>query len=99
MRSLARTHTEMCIRTLAGIAKQRKAPPAARIQAMTVLLERGWGKAAQPLTGQDGEGPVIVRIERIIVNELVDVSKPLIPNDTQDIDPDASDIQSEDIDE
>ena len=31
------------------------------------LIDRGWGKPAQPFTGADGEGPAIVEIRRIIV--------------------------------
>lgn len=66
IRSLARKHTETAIKTLVGIMNQPKAQPAARVQAANSLLDRGWGKAAQPLTGGDGEGPV--RIERIITD-------------------------------
>jgi hypothetical protein len=66
IRSLARSHTETCVRVLAGIVRQAKAPHSARVQAAQVLLDRGWGKAAQPLTG-DGENPVVVSlIERVI---------------------------------
>ena len=52
----------MCIRTLTSIANSKKAPPAARVSAAGHLLDRGWGKAAQPLTGADTEGPIIVEI-------------------------------------
>lgn len=44
IRSLARSHTEAAIRTLAAIMKQKKAPAAARISAACALLDRGWGK-------------------------------------------------------
>ena len=50
------------IRTLAGIMKQTKAPAAARVAAANALLDRGWGKAAQAITGEDGEGPVKISI-------------------------------------
>lgn len=65
IRSLARAHTETAIKTLASIMNQEKAQPAARVQAANSLLDRGWGKAAQPLTGEDGEGPVEI-IRRIV---------------------------------
>jgi len=58
IRSLARSHTEAAIRTLAGIMRQPKAPSAARVAAAQALLDRGWGKAAQSMTGESGEGPV-----------------------------------------
>lgn len=32
-----------------------KAPAAARVSAATALLDRGWGKPSQPLTGKDEE--------------------------------------------
>ena len=52
----------MSIRTLAHIAKSPKCSPSARVQAAEALLSRGWGKPAQPVTGEDGEGPIIVQI-------------------------------------
>lgn len=57
IRSLARAHTETAIRTLAGIMEQGDAAPAARVAAANSLLDRGWGKAPQVLTDEDG-GPV-----------------------------------------
>lgn len=62
IRSLARSHTESAIRTLAGIMNEKKAAAAARVAAANALLDRGWGKAAQPLTGDDGEGPLVIQI-------------------------------------
>ena len=47
IRSLARSHTDTAIKTLAGIMQQTDAPPAARVSAATALLDRGWGKPAQ----------------------------------------------------
>lgn len=47
IRSLARRHTSLAINTLAGIARQKSAPAAARVSASVALLERGWGKAQQ----------------------------------------------------
>ena len=72
LRSLCRSHTKMCVKVLAGIANQRSSPPSARVAAVTVLLERGWGKAVQPIAGDDG-GPLRVVIRQII--ETVDESR------------------------
>lgn len=59
IRSLARAHTESAINALVGIMNQSEAPPAARVSAATALLDRGWGKPAQPLTGgDDDDNPV-----------------------------------------
>lgn len=57
IRSLARSHTEAAINTLVGIMNQPEAPQAARVSAANSILDRGWGKPAQPLTGDD-EGPI-----------------------------------------
>lgn len=49
IRSLARSHTALAVRTLVGIASQRSAPQSARVAAATALLDRGWGKPKQEL--------------------------------------------------
>ena len=49
IRSLARQHTALAVKTLVGIAAQRTAPHSARVAAATVLLDRGWGKPKQKL--------------------------------------------------
>jgi len=66
LRSLARAHTEMCLKVLAGIASQKAAPPAARVAACGHLLDRGWGKPAQPHTGEDGNDI------RITIRKMID---------------------------
>jgi hypothetical protein len=58
------------VNVLAGIMNEAAAPHAARVSAAQALLDRGWGKASQPLTGgDDDDNPVNVihRIERVIV--------------------------------
>jgi CubicO group peptidase (beta-lactamase class C family) len=68
--SLARSHTETAINCLVGIMNQSEAPPAARVSAASAILDRGWGKPAQPIDG-DGEGgavQLVHRIERVIVS-------------------------------
>lgn len=62
IKSLARGHTEAAIKTLAGIMNQDECAPAARVAAATALLDRGWGKPAQPQVGEDGEGPLKLEI-------------------------------------
>lgn len=52
----------MCISTLKGIASSKSVSPTARVTAATALLDRGWGRPAQPVTGEDGEGPIVVQI-------------------------------------
>ena len=65
LRSLARSHTEMCVRVLAGIAREKKSGASARAIACGHLLDRGWGKPAQPHVGDD-ELPIAVTIRKII---------------------------------
>jgi hypothetical protein len=49
--------------------RQADAPPSARIQAIAILLDRGWGKAVQPIAGEDGE-PLRIVIRQF--NEAID---------------------------
>lgn len=67
LRSLARGHTNLCIKVLAGLVSQEAVPPAARLAAAAILLDRGWGKAPQAHTGEDGEGAI-----RVIIRHLVE---------------------------
>jgi hypothetical protein len=68
VRSLARSHTRTAITVLAKIMRSEDATPAARVSAANALLDRGWGKAAQPLeSGDNGPLQFVHRIERIIV--------------------------------
>jgi hypothetical protein len=49
--------------------RNTKAPPPARIAAANAILDRGWGKATQPIeNGEDGALELIHKIERIIVH-------------------------------
>ena len=63
IRSLARSHTKKAIEVLGGILANGKRD-ADRIAAANALLDRGWGKAAQAITGADGEGPVVINIKK-----------------------------------
>ena len=50
----------MGIKVLAGIASAEDAPPAARVAAVNALLDRGWGKAPQAHSDEDGNDIEIV---------------------------------------
>lgn len=63
LRSLARSHTASAVRTLARIMAEPDAPPAARVSAASVLLDRGWGKPHQEST---------VNVQRTAVREKTD---------------------------
>jgi hypothetical protein len=69
IRSLARSHTRTAINVLVGIMRSKGATAAARVSAANAILDRGWGKATQPVgNGDDGALELIHRIERIIVD-------------------------------
>ena len=56
--------------------RQADAPPAARLQAIGILLDRGWGKAMQPVAGEDGE-PL-----RIVIRQINEADADLTPTGT-----------------
>jgi hypothetical protein len=66
--ALARRHTQAAIKVLAAIMNQSDGPATARVSAAQALLDRGWGKAAQPIGGEEGGPIVLARIERVIVD-------------------------------
>lgn len=69
IRSIARSHTRTAIRVLVGVMRSDDATPAVRVSAANAILDRGWGKTAQPLeNGEDDVLELIHRIERIIVH-------------------------------
>jgi hypothetical protein len=68
IKALARRHTGAAIRVLAKIMNTEDGPATARVSAAQALLDRGWGKAAQPVAGEEGGPVIIARIERVIVD-------------------------------
>ena len=88
LRSLARGHTELCIKSLAGIAQNGQSEMA-RVAAATALLDRGWGKPPQAITGENSEGGINVIIRHIVDGRDVQ-QQPLqieaAPNETYETD-------------
>jgi hypothetical protein len=76
LRSLARCHTEMGVKVLAGIASAEDAPPAARVAAVALLFDRGWGKALQPHVGDGGNGGITVVIRQLV--DIVGKERPVL---------------------
>jgi hypothetical protein len=58
VRELARAHTGEAVATLVSIMTNPKCAPAARVSAANALLDRGYGKPLQHITGEGG--PVYV---------------------------------------
>ena len=68
VKTLARRHSRAAIKVLAAIMNQADGPATARVSAAQALLDRGWGKAALPLAGEEGGMAILTRIERVIVD-------------------------------
>lgn len=62
IREMARALTEEAIETAADIMRNPGETGSARMAAVNAILDRGWGKAAQAHTGEDGEGPILTNI-------------------------------------
>ena len=59
VKELAREHTGAAIETLVSIMSNPKAAPAARVSAANALLDRGYGKPPQHITGEGGPSFVV----------------------------------------
>lgn len=57
VKALARKYTEKAMAELGRLATEAQSEQA-RVAAIRELLDRGYGKSAQPLTGEGGEGPI-----------------------------------------
>jgi hypothetical protein len=65
---LARAHTDECISRLAALVRNpgKNQSKSISVQAAQILLDRGWGKPHQTVSGEDGKA-----IE-ILVRTIVD---------------------------
>ena len=70
VRDLARKQTEKAVKALISIMDNSKAPPAARVGAANSLLDRGWGRPAQVISG-DSENPHKLIVEIIDPTRLL----------------------------
>jgi hypothetical protein len=68
IQALARSRTETAIHVLSAIMVRETANAFARVAAAKELLDRGWGKPAQPLANDQGPLQLLTRIERVIVH-------------------------------
>lgn len=58
IKEMARALTEEAINTAAEIMRNPQETGSARMTAVNAILDRAYGKPAQAITGEDGEGPV-----------------------------------------
>lgn len=62
VKAIAQNYGSECIDILVSIARDVEAPEAARVGAVKEILDRGYGKARQPLVGgEDDEAPIQIR--------------------------------------
>ena len=64
VKELAREHTAEAIETLVSIMNDAKSAPAARVSAANSLLDRGYGKPPQHVTGEGGP-QYVVRLPQV----------------------------------
>lgn len=57
MMSMARDHATEAFNVLMNVARDPKAPPAARVTAATAILDRGFGRPAQSVAVSPGDTP------------------------------------------
>lgn len=62
IKALAQKHTPDALFTLASIMKASDSD-AARVSAAKELLDRAYGKAPQPQTGEGGTGPILLAVQ------------------------------------
>lgn len=63
VREIARQYTQNAVQALVSV--MASGSPAARVSAAQALLDRGWGKAEQPITGTGEKGEHVHRIELV----------------------------------
>ncbi len=66
---IARTHTESALETLVEVAMSKSENGSARVSAAKELLDRGWGRATQPISG-DPEGQPIKTEQKVDISNL-----------------------------
>ncbi len=63
LKTLAQAHTEAALNALVGIvAGGEGIPPAAQVAAAKELLDRGYGKSTQPISGDEDGPPIPVEV-------------------------------------
>lgn len=65
LRDIARGYTQEAIDALVSILANEDEPAAARVSAANALLDRGYGKAATVINGDDDGGPVVTMIKLV----------------------------------
>lgn len=67
----ARDVAPTAIDTLVAICGDANAPTAARVSAATAILDRGFGKPTQPISGDDDRPPIEMALDMTKLSEAV----------------------------
>ena len=71
LRRLCRKHAPEAVRVALQIMRDRTKPPASRLSAATIILDRGYGKAPQALQLQNADGESIpIRTIEVVLDAL-----------------------------
>jgi hypothetical protein len=70
IRALARQHTVQMVEVLSRVALNPKSPPAARVQAASSLIDRGWGRA--PSGDLEGAEGLIIKVVKFNNQQIDD---------------------------
>lgn len=65
LREAAREYSQEALATLAEVMRNTNEPAAARVSAANALLDRGYGRPNQILSGDEEGGPVVHKIELV----------------------------------
>lgn len=63
LREMARAASPDALQALIDVMSDKDAPQSARVSAANSILDRGYGKPAQPIDGDGEGGPVLHNIE------------------------------------
>lgn len=70
IKKLAQTYGPEAVDTLADIMQDKSHPPAARVAAAKELIDRGFGKATQPIAGDPDMAPIGISHKTVDYSKL-----------------------------
>ncbi|APX75802.1 hypothetical protein BUW96_13605 [Achromobacter insolitus] len=74
IKSLAQSHGPDAIARLVAIFQSAETPPAAHVAAIKELLDRGFGKAAQPISGSPDLPPIQINASELTDDQLAAIA-------------------------
>jgi hypothetical protein len=69
--SLSRTFSKRAINMIAEIMEDTGMPPAVRVKAAEILLDRGYGKAAQAMVVSNSDGSPLIGAQALSIAERI----------------------------